>query len=106
MNKSEWVRGLSKIGVTGFTNNNLLELFEDYDTQQKGWINYKELAANLFNQKGSIVTNTNNNYNGSGSGGTNQNQINVNNLEQRKLNDIKDVSSKSNYVNSIEYIIH
>ena len=38
-----------KIGITGFTEKNLSSIFELYDTENEGKINYKDFIGNLYN---------------------------------------------------------
>ena len=38
-----------KIGITGFTENNLSSIFESYDTEKAGKINYKDFIGMLYN---------------------------------------------------------
>ena len=38
-----------KIGITGFTEQNLSSIFESYDTEKMGKINYKDFIGILFN---------------------------------------------------------
>lgn len=48
--KEEWLKTLSKIGVTGFNEQKLLELFEAYDLDRSGELDYKEFSKVLFNE--------------------------------------------------------
>ena len=38
-----------KIGITGFTEKNLLSIFVLYETENKGKINFKVFIGNLYN---------------------------------------------------------
>ena len=46
--KKEFLRTISKIGITGFSDENLLELFDIYDVDQSGELDYKEFVGELF----------------------------------------------------------
>ena len=47
--KEEWVKALNKIGVTGFNDQKLLDLFVIYDQNKSGGIDYKEFTKCIFN---------------------------------------------------------
>lgn len=47
--KDEWLKALTKIGVTGFTEPKLLELFEAYDEDKSGNLDYKEFTKAIYN---------------------------------------------------------
>lgn len=46
--KEEWVKALSKIGITGFNDQKLLDLFEIYDSNKSGGIDYREFVKAVF----------------------------------------------------------
>ena len=46
--KDEWIKALSKIGVTSLNEERLLELFEVYDTNKNGSLDYKEFVKALY----------------------------------------------------------
>ena len=47
--KQTFVKAVMKIGITGFTEQNIASLFEQYDTEKTGKINYKDFIGILFN---------------------------------------------------------
>lgn len=47
--KNEFLKTISKIGITGFSDENLLEIFTIYDTDKSGELDYKELIGGVFN---------------------------------------------------------
>ena len=47
--KQNFIKTVMKIGITGFTENNLSSIFESYDTENAGKINYKDFIGNLYN---------------------------------------------------------
>ena len=47
--KENFVKTVMKIGITGFTEKNLSSIFEIYDTEKTGKINYKDFIGNLYN---------------------------------------------------------
>ena len=47
--KQNFIKTVMKIGITGFTENNLSSIFEIYDTEKSGKINYKDFIGNLYN---------------------------------------------------------
>lgn len=46
--KDEFLKAISKIGITGFTDKNLLDLFEAYDIDRSGELDYKEFVGSIF----------------------------------------------------------
>lgn len=48
--KDEWLKALSKIGITGFNDQKLLDLFEAYDSNNNGSLDYKEFVKALYNE--------------------------------------------------------
>ena len=47
--KQNFIRTMMKIGITGFTEKNISSMFEIYDTEKAGKINYKDFIGNLYN---------------------------------------------------------
>ena len=47
--KQNFIKTVMKIGITGFTENNLSSIFDLYDTEKAGKINYKDFIGNLYN---------------------------------------------------------
>ena len=65
--RDEFLKAISKIGITGFSDNNLSEIFNIYDVDNSGEINYKEFVAMLYSnnsisQEKKNIYNNNNNY--------------------------------------------
>ena len=50
INRSEWLRVVKILGITMFSNNILLELFDEYDEYKKNSIDVKKFINNLFPQ--------------------------------------------------------
>lgn len=48
--KEEWIKALSKIGITGFNNQKLLDLFVIYDENKSGGIDYREFVKAVFHE--------------------------------------------------------
>ena len=46
--KENFVKTVMKIGITGFTEKDLSSVFEIYDTEKEGKINYKDFIGNLY----------------------------------------------------------
>lgn len=46
--KEEWLKAISKIGITGFTEKNLLDLFDLYDLNKNEELDYKEFVGALY----------------------------------------------------------
>ena len=49
--REEWLKALTKIGITGFNEQKLLELFEAYDQNKNGSLDYKEFVGAIFNDE-------------------------------------------------------
>ena len=48
--KDEWIKSLNKIGITGFNEQKLLSLFEAYDLNNSGGLDYKEFVNAVYRQ--------------------------------------------------------
>ena len=46
----EWLKALNKIGITGFNEQKLMELFDAYDQNKNGSLDYKEFIKTLYNE--------------------------------------------------------
>ena len=46
--KDEWLKAIQKIGISGFNNDNLLELFDKYDLNSNGSLDCKEFIGSLY----------------------------------------------------------
>ena len=46
--KENFVKTVMKIGITGFTEKDLSSVFDEYDTEKEGKINYKDFIGNLY----------------------------------------------------------
>ena len=46
--KENFVKTVMKIGITGFTEKNISSIFEIYDTEKTGKINYKDFIGILY----------------------------------------------------------
>lgn len=46
--RDEWIKALSKIGITGFNDQKLLDLFELYDENKSGGVDYREFVKAIF----------------------------------------------------------
>jgi calcyphosin len=63
----EWLKALTKIGVTGFNDDKLMELFKQYDSDNSGEIDYKEFVKVVYSdddvveEKGTTNTGKQNN---------------------------------------------
>ena len=49
--KEEWLKALTKIGITGFNEQKLLDLFEAYDLNKNGSLDYKEFVGAIYNDE-------------------------------------------------------
>jgi len=62
--KDEFLKAITKIGITGFSDKNLLELFDLYDSNQNETLDYKEFSGILFDPNrntGNVANNVNGN---------------------------------------------
>ncbi len=46
--KEEFYKTVAKIGISGFTDKNLAEIFDSYDLNTNDSLDYKEFAGGLF----------------------------------------------------------
>lgn len=46
----EFIKAIAKLGVSGFDNKQLIEIFNFYDSNKNGELDYKEFAASLYNE--------------------------------------------------------
>jgi len=47
--KDEWIKTLNKLGVSGFSEQKLIEIFDLYDKNKNGELDYKEFTKILYN---------------------------------------------------------
>jgi Ca2+-binding EF-hand superfamily protein len=47
----EWLKALTKIGVTGFNDDKLMELFKAYDEDNSGELDYKEFVKGIYSEE-------------------------------------------------------
>ena len=106
INKSQWIQGILRTGLTGFSENDLDSLFSLYDKNYSGEIDYKNFCGFLYGreqlnpltnnaqsfimQQGNNINNNINNTNQLQKNIENQSQnlnlnsnININNIQQR-----------------------
>jgi hypothetical protein len=46
--KEEFLKAITKIGISGFSDQNLLEIFDCYDEDESGELEYKEFVGGLY----------------------------------------------------------
>ena len=51
IDKNQWVRGILKTGLTGFSENDLLSIFPYYDQNNSGFIDYKNFSNYLYGRE-------------------------------------------------------
>ena len=51
IDKNQWVRGILKTGLTGFSENDLLSIFPYYDQNKSGFIDYKNFSNYLYGRE-------------------------------------------------------
>jgi Ca2+-binding EF-hand superfamily protein len=49
LSKSDWLKGIKQLGITNFSNNILLELFDDYDIKRDGRLDFEEFGEIFSN---------------------------------------------------------
>ena len=47
--KKEFIKAINKIGITGLSEENLEDLFDDYDVDGSGALDYREFVGIVFN---------------------------------------------------------
>jgi Ca2+-binding EF-hand superfamily protein len=50
-NRSQWIKTIGKIGLSGFSERDLSLLFDIYDSQAKGSLDYRVFISDLFKYK-------------------------------------------------------
>ena len=50
------MKAIQKIGITGFSQQNLEEIFESYDANKNGSLDYKELIGSLYGNESLATT--------------------------------------------------
>lgn len=58
INLEQWSKSFSKLGLIGFTEKDMALLFDYYDYDKKGVINYKNFAYSLFNDNETMPSQT------------------------------------------------
>ncbi len=53
-NKSQWIKTIGKIGLSGFSERELSQIFDVYDLQGKGFMEYRSFITELFSPKSKI----------------------------------------------------
>jgi Ca2+-binding EF-hand superfamily protein len=48
VSKEEFLRAINKIGITGFSDKNLLDVFDIYDVDGSGELDYKEFVGGIY----------------------------------------------------------
>lgn len=55
VSKAEWLRAVEKMGIVMDDTSNLEELFDAYDTDKSGSLDYKEFSSSLFGEESRIT---------------------------------------------------
>ena len=114
IDKMNWVKGILKTGLTGINENDLLSLFPYYDTNNSGFIDYKNFTNYLYGREQFIplpkkpdidvfepfykITNKRNTYINSTSNNMNPYSINSNYNTYNYLN--KSINNKNTNINN------
>jgi len=61
ISKYEFIRAMMKVGVSGFTEINLKDIFDMYDNDNSGELSYKEFCGAIFGNNTHSLTKTNDN---------------------------------------------
>jgi len=118
--ENEFIKTINKIGITGFTDDDLKELFKKYDKDNSGYLNYKEFILILYpnniinenennnNNNNNIQNNNidNNNYeNNINENNINENNINENNISENNINENNNLLNEEKEFDSEEKIL-
>ena len=131
IDKNQWVRGILKTGLAGFTENDLLSIFPYYDKNNSGLIDYKNFSnylygreqlnplqkepnVNMFQPYNNISiknssynkhnSNNNNNYDINNDYSNNQNTFNKNNTYLNNQNNLNTRLKNNNIIDKKDII--
>ena len=105
INKNQWIQGVFRTGLTGFSESDLNSLFSCYDQNNSGEIDYKNFCSFLYgreplnplkNNSQSVLIQQNNNNN------TMNNNIDNNNMNNNIDNNNMNINNNNQYNNQIQ----
>ena len=116
LDKNNWVKGILRTGLSGFSQTDLFSLFDSYDINKSGFIDYKNYSNYIYgreelkplpnpqsnnNQTGQNInnnfnTNTNNNISNTNVKPPNYNQINQQKIDNQYQNNQNQLNSETN----------
>ena len=99
-NEREFIQTIQKIGISGFSDENLSEIFKFYDKDNNGKISYKEFVGILFNNQ--TILNEEKNIESLKNNELNEKEegIQNNEIEKEKINEIENVND--NKINELQ----
>ena len=106
--QNEFIKTINKIGITGFTDDDINELFKKYDKDNSGYLDYKEFISILY--PNDIINETENDNNNNIQNNINQNNNNEknnidNNNIENNINENNNLISEEKELDSGEKII-
>ena len=122
ISKSQWIQGVLRTGLTGFSESDLDSLFILYDVNNTGQIDYKNFCSFLYgreslnpltnNSQSLLIEQNNNNYMNNNQQETNMNmnnqniQNNYSNTPRRNYNNFNNnIQRETPYINNNQYNI-
>ena len=118
--KAQWIQGILRTGLTGFSESDLDSLFILYDVNNTGQIDYKNFCSFLYgreplnpltnNSQSLLIEQNNNNYNNNQETNMNMNnqniQNNYNNTPRRNYNNnYNNIKRETPFINNNQYNI-
>ena len=115
LDKNQWIKGIQRTGLCGFNVNDLANVFDRYDPNKTGYINYMNFSNYLYGKeelipissefgnvpKNNDNKNNNNIYNSKNTQNyKNNNEFKPPGLYERNIDDIMNKSQLSHYNNS------
>ena len=92
--ENEFIKTINKIGITGFTDDDIIELFKKYDKDNSGYLNYKEFISILY--PNDLINETEKDNNNNIKNNINEN-IETNNIDNNKIEN--NINENNNLIN-------
>ena len=92
--ENEFIKTINKIGITGFTDDDIIELFKKYDKDNSGYLNYKEFISILY--PNDLINETEKDNNNNIKNNINEN-IETNNIDNNKIKN--NINENNNLIN-------
>ena len=100
INKNQWIQGILRTGLTGFSENDLNSLFSLYDKNNSGQIDYKNFCGFLYGREQlNPLTNNSQSFTIQQDNNTNNNFNNSNQIQQNQDNQFQNMDINNSNIN-------